>query len=74
MPEFPNPYSDEMHIEHLRVLEQHLATRATAIAKSLDIHFTEDEYDAVARVIGAVIRAHPWILHIPGVKRLLELE
>lgn len=69
MPDFENPFSAKPK-SSVGELEQKLASQLASLSMLVGIHFTSEERDALARVIGGVLRANPWILDIPGIKKV----
>ena len=68
MGDIPNPYETK-HKSSAGEVEQRLASYAAVWAVMFGVHFTDTERDALAKVLGAVLRTNPWILDIPGVKK-----
>lgn len=63
MTEITNPYAQETE-KPLQVSDPVLKLAfyiQAALSAFLSVRLTSDEYDALAKIIAAVVRSHPWI-------------
>jgi hypothetical protein len=51
--------------------DDELLAKAKNLAASFNIHFTQSEEEALAKVIGAVLRSNSWVLQVPSVKQFI---